>query len=96
MYLRIAVGLMAVVLAGCGTRSFVVPVGNDTFAMKGSSATLTSGAQEKARLVKHADDYCKRSGKSAVIVASHASDATHGTLAAPGSMTRAEVEFKCQ
>lgn len=96
MSLRIAVCLMAMGLAGCGARSFVVPVGNDTFAMRGSSATLTSGAQEQARLVKHADHYCQRSGKSAVIVASREHDATHGTLAAPGSIARAEVKFKCE
>lgn len=96
MSVRIAICLTALALAGCGMRSFVVPVGNDTFAVQGSSMALTSGAEEKARLVKNADDYCKRAGKSAVIVASNESDARPGTLAAPGSIARAEVEFRCQ
>lgn len=96
MPLRTAICLTALTLAGCGMRSFVVPVGNGTFAMKGSSATAASGAAEKASLVKHAGDYCKRSGQSAVIVASRERDATHGTLAAPGSIAGAEIEFRCQ
>ena len=62
----------------------------------GSSTYLSSGAQEKARLVEDADEYCKRRGKSAVVIASRENDAKPGTLAAPGKIARATVEFRCQ
>jgi hypothetical protein len=62
----------------------------------GSSTHLTSGAEEKARLMENADEYCKRREKSAVVVASKENDATSGNLAAPGKLARATVEFRCQ
>ena len=55
-----------------------------------------SGALEKASLVEDADEYCKRRGKSAVVIASSENDAKPGTLAAPGKLARATVEFRCQ
>jgi hypothetical protein len=82
-------------MAGCGTRSFVTPARNGAFLVTGSSAYL-SGAQEKARLVKDAEEYCRRRGKSAVVIASRENDATPGTLAAPGKLARSTVEFRCQ
>jgi hypothetical protein len=82
-------------LAGCGTRSFVMPARDGAFWVTGSSAHLT-GAEEKARLVKDADDYCTRRGKTAVVVASSQNNATSGTLAAPGKLARATVQFRCQ
>lgn len=62
----------------------------------GSSSRLRLGAEEKERLVKNAGEYCARHGKSAVVIASRATDATAGTLAAPGKLARATVEFRCQ
>lgn len=96
MPLRFAICLTAVALAGCGSRSFVMPAGHDALIVTGSSARLATGAEEKARLVKDADDYCRHHGKSAVVVASSEHDAKPGTLGAPGSLTRATVEFRCQ
>jgi hypothetical protein len=93
--LRFAVCLATLALAGCGTRSFVMPARDGAFWVTGSSAHL-SGGQEKARLVEDADAYCTRQGKSAVVVASGQNDATSGTLAAPGKLARATVEFRCQ
>jgi len=94
--LRFAICLVAVALAGCGTRSFVMPTRDGAFLVTGSSAHLSLGAEEKARLVKDADAYCKRLGKSAVVIASSENDAKPGTLAAPGKLARATVEFRCQ
>ena len=96
MSLRIAICLATLALAGCGTRSFVTPTRDGAFLVSGSSATLSSGAEEKARLVGDANDYCQRHGKSAVVVASSENDAKPGTLAAPGKLARATVEFRCQ
>ncbi len=62
----------------------------------GSSARVSSGAEEKARLVENANDYCRRRGKSAIVIASRANDATHGTLATPGKLARAAVKFRCR
>ena len=95
MSLRLAVCLATLALAGCGTRSFVMPARDGAFWVTGSSAHLT-GAEEKARLVEDADDYCTRRGKTAVVVASSQNDATSGTLAAPGKLARATVQFRCQ
>jgi len=43
-----------------------------------------------------ADAYCEHRGKSAVVMRVSESDATSGTLAAPGKLARATVEFRCQ
>lgn len=96
VYSRLAVGLAVVVLAGCGQRSFVTPTRDGALLVSGTSAHLNLGAQEEARLVKNANAYCERRGKSAVVMASSKSDATHGNLAAPGELARATVEFRCQ
>ena len=95
MSLRFAICLAAVALAGCGTTSFVMPAQNGTFWVTGSSAHL-SGAEEKAKLVEQADAYCKHRDKSAVVIASNENDATAGTLAAPGKLARATVQFRCE
>ncbi|WHZ18266.1 MAG: hypothetical protein OJF55_000415 [Rhodanobacteraceae bacterium] len=73
-----------------------MPYRDGAFWVTGSSARLSTGAEEKARLVKDADEYCERRGKSAVVVASSETDATSGTLAAPGKLARATVEFRCE
>lgn len=96
MSLRFAVCLVVVALAGCGSRSFVTPTRDGALLVAGTSAHLSLGAQEKARLVKDADEYCKRDGKSAVVIDSTESDAKPGTLAAPGTLARAAVKFRCQ
>ncbi len=93
--LRLAICLATIALAGCGSRSFVMPARDGAFWVTGSSGRL-SGAQEKARLVEDADAYCEHRGKSAVVVASSQNDATPGTLAAPGKLPRATGEFRCQ
>lgn len=96
MSLRFAICLAALALAGCGTRSFVMPGRDGAFLVTGSSAHLRTGAQEKARLVKDAEAYCAHRGKSAVVTDSRENDATPGTLAAPGKLARATVEFRCR
>lgn len=93
--LRFAICLAAIALSGCGSRSFVMPAHDGAFWVTGSSGRLT-GAQEKARLVEDANAYCERRGKSAVVIASSENDATAGTLAAPGKLARATVQFRCQ
>ncbi|HVX05434.1 MAG TPA: hypothetical protein VHA71_10015 [Rhodanobacteraceae bacterium] len=93
--LRFAICLAVIALAGCGTTSFVMPAHDGAFWVTGSSGHL-SGAEEKARLVDQADAYCKHRGKSAVVIASSENDATAGTLAAPGKLARATVQFRCQ
>ena len=95
MSLRLVIGLAAVALAGCGTTSFVMPAHDGAFWVTGSSAHL-SGAEEKAELVEQADAYCKHRDKSAVVIASDENDATAGTLAAPGKLARATVQFRCE
>ena len=72
-----------------------MPARDGAFLVTGSSGRL-SGAQEKARLVEDADAYCTRRGKSAAVIASSENDAQPGTLAAPGKLARATVEFRCQ
>ena len=95
MFTRFAICLAILALAGCGTRSFVMPTRDGALLVTGSSAHL-SGAEEKERLVGDADEYCKRRGKSAVVIASRENDAKPGTLAAPGKLARATIEFRCQ
>ncbi len=92
---RLAICVAALALAGCGTQSFVTPTRHGTLVVTGSSA-YSSGAEEKAALVEDANDYCERRGKSAVVIASVQNDAKPGTLAAPGKLARATVEFRCQ
>ena len=96
MLLRCAICCGAIALAGCGSRSFVMPGRDGTLWVTGSSAQVATGAEEQARLMPDVDEYCRRHGKSAVVVASSANDRTAGTLAAPGKLARATVEFRCQ
>lgn len=93
--LRFAICLAAVALVGCGSRSFVMPARDGAFWVTGSSGHL-NGAQEKARLIENANDYCKRRDQSAVVIDSSESDAKPGNLAAPGKLSRATVQFRCQ
>jgi hypothetical protein len=72
-----------------------MPAHDGAFWVTGSSGRL-SGAEEKASLVEDANAYCGRRGKSAVVIASNENDATSGTLAAPGKLARATVQFRCQ
>lgn len=95
MNLRIAICLAAVALAGCGSRSFVMPAHDGAFWVTGSSGRL-SGTEEKASLVEDAKAYCQRHGKAAIVIAASASEATPGTLGAPGKLARATVQFRCQ
>jgi hypothetical protein len=95
MSLRIAICLSILAVAGCGRRSFVTPTHDGAFVVTESSAH-SSGAELTTRLTKDADDYCKRRGKSSVMVASRENDATSGTLAAPGKLAHSTVEFRCQ
>lgn len=95
MFLRIVVLVAAFALAGC-TRSFFTPTRDGAFLITGSSASLQRGAEERADLVEDANDYCKRHGKSAVVIASSQNDATPGNLAAPGNLAHATVKFRCK
>jgi hypothetical protein len=72
-----------------------MPAHDGAFWVTASSGRL-SGAQEKTRLVEDANAYCRRRGKTAVVVASSEHDATPGTLAAPGKLARATVQFRCE
>jgi hypothetical protein len=72
-----------------------MPAHDGAFWVTGSSAHLTS-AEEKARLVKDADAYCERLGKTAVVIASSGNEAKPGTLGSPGRLARATVQFRCQ
>lgn len=91
-----AICLATVALGGCGSRSFVTPGPDGTLLVSGSSGRVKTGAEEKARLVNNASEYCEHRGKSAVVVASSETDAKPGTLAAPGNIARATVQFRCQ
>ncbi|MER3546296.1 MAG: hypothetical protein C4338_01350 [Rhodanobacteraceae bacterium] len=95
MSLKFVVLVAVFALAGC-TRSFFTPTRDGAFLITGSSASLQSGAEEKAGLVEDANDYCERHGKSAVVIASSQNDATPGNLAAPGKLARATVKFRCE
>ncbi|HWG11500.1 MAG TPA: hypothetical protein VN693_08415 [Rhodanobacteraceae bacterium] len=94
--LRFAICLATLALAGCGTESFVTPTRDGAFEVTGSSMNSSGGAKEKAHLVERAGAYCERRGKIAVVVASSENDAQPGTLAAPGKLARATVEFRCE
>lgn len=67
------VSLLAV---GCATTSDVVPIGNGNYEIAGSSVTaLSSGASEKIKLIKVANQYCGNQGRQATLVDA---DSTNG------------------
>lgn len=72
-----------------------MPAQDGAFWVTGSSGRLSS-AEEKASLVEDANDYCRHHGKTAVVIASSENEAKPGTLAAPGKLARATVQFRCQ
>lgn len=96
MPLRFAICFAAIALAGCGSRSFVMPTRDGALLMTGSSARLAHGAEERDRLVQDAQVYCRRHGKSATVTASSVTDAKPGTLGAPGQLARATIKFHCR
>ena len=56
-------------ITGCATTSDIVPVGNGVYEVAGSSATgMSSGGAQKIRLIKVANGYCAKQGKSAALV----------------------------
>jgi len=62
------VAFAAVALAGCATTSDIVPVGHGVYEVAGSSATgMSSGGAQKVRLIKVANEFCAKQGKSATV-----------------------------
>lgn len=59
----------ALALAGCATTSDIVPVGHGVYEVAGSSATgMSSGGAQKVRLIKAANEFCGKQGKTATVV----------------------------
>lgn len=63
------VAFAAIAPAGCATTSDIVPVGQGVYEVAGSSATgMSSGGAQKIRLIKVANEFCAKQGKSATLV----------------------------
>lgn len=78
-------------LAGCAS-SGVVPTGPGTFLISKTSAggAFVSGASVKADLIKEADAFCARDGKTVQVLTSDAKNAIPFAR-----MPSAEVNFRC-
>jgi hypothetical protein len=54
----LAVGLLSFLLVSCVSVSHIVPAGQDTWMISGSSTRPNAGAAMKAELYQRASDYC--------------------------------------
>lgn len=67
-------------LAACATTSDVVSIGNGHYEVTGSSATaMASGASQKVKLIKVANQYCGKQGKSAELVSADSNNGQVGS-----------------
>ena len=90
-FIRLAGLSAAIGLCSCATTSDVVPIGNGSYEIAGSSATaLASGGSEKVKLLKKANEYCAAQGKQMQLVNAdstngHAGAFAGGSAYAPGA-----------
>jgi hypothetical protein len=69
MFRVACIAFVSLISASCASTSEVVPIGNGSYEIAGSSATaLSSGGSEKVKLIKVANQYCGAQGKQAAIV----------------------------
>lgn len=96
-------------VAACATTTQVVPIGNGTYELAGSSATaFASGGTEKVRLIQRANTFCEQQGKQALLVDSQDTNGHVGGYAGAswgggsfsavkgGQRATADVMFRCQ
>lgn len=73
-------------VAGCATTSGVVPIGNGTYEIAGSSATaMASGGSEKVKLLKIANQYCGAEGKEMTLLDAQDTNGHVGAFATGGA-----------
>ena len=88
-----ALVVTACLTVGCATTPDIVPVGNDDYAIAGSSvAELSSGVRDEVRLIEIASRYCEAHGREASLVST---GGTPRQLGAEANGTTAGVVFRC-
>ncbi|MET3514323.1 hypothetical protein ABIC63_002095 [Pseudacidovorax sp. 1753] len=80
----------ALAVAGCATKTGIVPIGDGLYMASNMDTMAWSSGVIKAELYKEANEYCAKQGKSLKPVASRGDDAT---LA--GRYASAEIQFRC-
>lgn len=70
---------LSAALVGCSSTSRFVPVGNGVYEVTGESATaLSSGGAQRIRLIERANNFCRRQGRTATVVAAADRDGKPG------------------
>lgn len=88
-----ALVVTACLMTGCATAPGIVPIGNDDYAIAGSSAAeLSSGVRDEVRLIEIANRYCEAHGREATLVSGEATDRR---LGAGAKGTPTGVVFRC-
>ena len=88
-----ALVVTACLMIGCATVPDIVPVGNDDYAIAGSSvAELSSGVRDEVRLIEIANRYCEARGREATLVSGRF---TNGQVGAGANGTTTGVVFRC-
>ena len=99
---RILLLLAVCFLSACATTQDVVPIGHGNYELAGSSVTaFSSGGAEKIKLLRIANQYCGKQGKSANLLDGTQSNGTTLTAFQRGGVfsgrhATADVVFQCQ
>ncbi|MDA3914730.1 hypothetical protein [Oleiagrimonas sp.] len=76
------VALVASLLSACATNSGVLPIGGGNYELTGTGATaFNSGVGVKGDLLKQANSYCSKLGKSMVLGQAETENAHMGSFA---------------
>lgn len=90
MKLRFVLALA--VLAGCASKTGIVPIGNGLYMSSMQDYSLNyHGGKVKAQLYQEAMEFCAKQGKGSVPVSDNARDASMY-----GNYASAEVKFRCE
>ncbi|WP_225784696.1 hypothetical protein [Xenophilus sp. Marseille-Q4582] len=85
------IAAVALGLAGCASKTGIVPIGDGLYMASNMDYMAWSSGGIKAELFKEANEFCSKQGKALKPVNSKGEDATLS-----GRYASAEVQFRCE
>ena len=90
------VSLLALLLTACASSTGVVPVGQDRYMISVQGGALESGGKMLANVMKEANDYCAKQGKTAELLDSKTEDGQYGLILKQAKYATAQIQFTCK
>ena len=94
--LTLALALI-VLLSGCQIMAYepeIVSIGNGNYTMAGESYWTDNAGLLRIEMIKHANAYCQKQGREAVILDSYVKDGV--TVGYYGTNATSTVNFRCE